>query len=149
MLPATVEDEEITSHFLHFSSQFKKDKVLFGAFFPPVNLKPSQLSVFRIDGLSETEIWGIGETHVGKKGDAAIKARADLKARHYRTQKLIISKDEPPPRHANVTGWPEPRPPFEGESKNSIARQAWQEMTTIFARNAKLKLKPNAERNPI
>lgn len=142
MLPDIVDDEEATSHFLHFTNQFKNGVVLYNAFFPPVDLRPCELSVYRIKGLTESEIWDIGETHVGKKGDAAIKARADLRARYFREQNLTIVKDEPPSRHANVTGWPEPRPPFDGESKNKVAREAWQDMTTKLARNAKLEPKP-------
>lgn len=142
VLPDIIGDNEVTSYFLHFSDQFRNGNVVFSTFFPRVDLNPHQLSVFRIDELTEPDIWNLGNEHVPVRSGNPIKGRADLKALHFRAQNIHIEKDEPPPRHANILGWPEPRPDQTGKSKNQIARETWQEIATYLARNATFEPRP-------
>lgn len=138
-LPEEVTDDEVSSHFFYSSGgKFKNGQVLYGAFFPPVTLRPVQLSVFRIQFLTDDKVWELGDEFVGPRGDSAIKARADIQVRVFRSQKLTVEASEPPPRHADVLGWAEPSPPFEGMSNTQIAKITWQEVTTELARKAKL-----------
>jgi len=65
-----------------------------------------QVSVFRIDGLEEDAIWEIG-SEVGLKREQTLYARGETKAHDARKIDLDIQPDEPPPRHANLIGWPE------------------------------------------
>ena len=65
-----------------------------------------EVSVFRIDGLRPTRIWEIGE-EIAKKRTGTLYARGDIKAREVRHYSLDILPAEPPPRHANIIGWPE------------------------------------------
>ena len=65
-----------------------------------------EVSVFRIDGLSETAIWEIG-SDVASKRDRTLYARGDTKAFDVIKLGLEIRPNEPPPRHADLVGWPE------------------------------------------
>ncbi len=65
-----------------------------------------EVSVFRINGLSETAIWEIGGD-VGRKRGRTLYARGDTKASDVMKLGLEIRPNEPPPRHADLVGWPE------------------------------------------
>jgi hypothetical protein len=65
-----------------------------------------EVSVFRVDGLSVQQIWGIG-TDIAEKRHRTLYARGDTNAREVRQTGLDVSRMEPPPRHANIVGWPE------------------------------------------
>jgi hypothetical protein len=68
---------------------------------PP--LPDKRLSVFRISGLHENDIWGIGEN----LRTQSLLGRADIKALAVFETGLSIDPDNTPPRHANIIGWPE------------------------------------------
>jgi hypothetical protein len=65
-----------------------------------------EVSVFRIDGLSETAIWEIG-SDVARQRDRTLYARGDTKASDVMKLGLDIRPNEPPPRHADLVGWPQ------------------------------------------
>ena len=65
-----------------------------------------EVSVFRTEGLEETAIWDIGSS-VAAKRERTLHARGDTKASEIMKLGLKISPSEPPPRHANLVGWPE------------------------------------------
>jgi len=85
----------------HFSSQ--NNTVKYAAFMPPPS---NRLSVFRILGLAENEIWRIGY-EVGEKSVRSLLGRADIKALSVIEAELHIDADDIPPRHADIIGWPE------------------------------------------
>jgi hypothetical protein len=95
----------------------QKDIVKPQAFMPPPNLK---LSVFRIDNLSEPEIWKIGINKVINKINKPtnLHGRADIQALNILGNNLQIEPDNTPPRHANIIGWPELK-----EKRISIAQE--------------------------
>lgn len=62
-----------------------------------------RLSVFIISGLSEEEIWSIGESIRNEN----LKARADITANHVYESRLDIKVDNNPQRHAEIINWPE------------------------------------------
>lgn len=95
----------------------QKDIVKPQAFMPPPNLK---LSVFRIDNLSEPEIWKIGIKKVINKMNKPtnLHGRADIQALKIFDSNLQIEPDNTPPRHANIIGWPELK-----EKRISIAQE--------------------------
>lgn len=64
------------------------------------------VSVFRQSGLSEWEIWELGVTHVATPRDKPLLGRAVIHVRHVLSQELRVELAEPPPRHANILGWP-------------------------------------------
>ena len=137
-LPRSLAEDEVVCHFLHFSSQFTKSHVLYGAFFPPVHQKPLQVSVFRTIGYSDGQIWDLGQRHIPKKGEASLKARADISVNSIIAESLKVESSEPPQRHSDILGWPEPTPPFDGKSGNKIAKDTWLGIATQLARKSKL-----------
>lgn len=64
-----------------------------------------QVSVFRVDQLTESAIWEIG-SDIARNRERTLYARGDTKANEVRKAGLDILPDEPPPRHANLVGWP-------------------------------------------
>jgi len=80
---------------------------------PPSSLL---LSVFVTDGLSTTEIHEHGERHAPRQGEPP-KAYGVIAAQAVLHQKLRIDRDDNPPLHANVIGWPN-----EKSERKSIAQ---------------------------
>jgi hypothetical protein len=85
----------------HFSSQSGKLKA--AAFIPPPN---NRLSVFRIAGLLESEIWHLGEREVAQPANRTIHGRGDLRVNDIEVRHLVIEPDDHPRRHADIVGWP-------------------------------------------
>jgi hypothetical protein len=77
-------------------------RVKFNAFLPPADL---ELSVFRITGLTEDQIWTIGTTRVATTRGKTPKARGDVKAASVKNG-LSVQRDPLVERHAIVIGWP-------------------------------------------
>jgi len=103
-LKATVDDKENLARYIFSASHFsrKASRVKAEAYMP----SRGEVSVFRIDGLDQASIWGMG-ADVARKRDRTLYARGDTKAEDVRKVGLDIRPDEPPPRHANIIGWPE------------------------------------------
>lgn len=102
-LETEVGNDESLSHFIFSSTWFSPNtaRVKYNAFMP----RQGEVSVFRIDRLSENQIWTIGRDVVGY-GTRNPKARGDIKAAKVRESRLNVLAAEPPPRHANLVGWP-------------------------------------------
>jgi hypothetical protein len=77
-----------------------------------------ELSVFRIGALAETEIRQIGE-EVGRLRNKPLVGRGELTAAHVRKVGLDVKAKEPPPRHADIVGWPA----LSGTAKEDKSRQ--------------------------
>jgi hypothetical protein len=71
--------------------------------------REGKTSVFRISGISNDEIWDIGDREVSIKRGKPILGRADIRANSVVTKDLQVVPSEPPVRHANITGWPDER----------------------------------------
>jgi hypothetical protein len=94
--------DEVTSRYLRQSNHYTAStgRVKPHAFHPaPADYKTS---VFRVPGLTEHEIWELGDTHVG----SALRARAELSVAQIMDVGLQVEPQEPPQRHANIVGWP-------------------------------------------
>lgn len=92
--------------------------------------KDLKLSVSRIGGLTENEIWGIGHKMV--ENSISIKTfygRGEIKISVVQKANLDIDPDDDPPHHANIMGWPK-----EKHEQQSIAIE--------LAKIAELKLLP-------
>jgi hypothetical protein len=68
------------------------------AFHPPAD---RHVSVFRVQGLSQDRIWNLADRFVVN----GVQARAELFVGEIRNVGLRVERDEPPPRHANITAW--------------------------------------------
>ncbi|MBI2895164.1 MAG: hypothetical protein HYY06_16540 [Deltaproteobacteria bacterium] len=62
--------------------------------------------MFRTDGLSEGEIWALGQEAVAQAQGKTLYGRGVLLAADVAAAELRVEPDEPPLRHANITGWP-------------------------------------------
>jgi len=64
-----------------------------------------EVSVFRTSGLGASAIWEIGTKM--KPMARTLHGRAEIRARAVRQKALDVMSAEPPPRHANIIGWPD------------------------------------------
>lgn len=110
MLDPIVGTNENLSRFIlssrHFSQQPPRIKA--EAYMP----SQGEVSVFRVDGLSKAQIWKIGSEIAERRGRTHY-ACGEAAARDVRRIGLDVVRAEPPPRHANIVGWP--------ESQNALA----------------------------
>lgn len=108
-MPEPVADlSEPTSRFL-LEKDLRPDKVTIRhtAFLPPSN--NLQLSVFRVSGLSDQQIWAVAVEKVEPARGAVI-GRGDLTVSQIVARRLKVSPDaDPLSRHANIVDWPADR----------------------------------------
>lgn len=105
-----VTDDEVLARFITVKEWVRADQtVRQNAFIPPRDLN---LSVTRHLGLSETEIWTIGQSVVdtiATKTKAALHGRADISVRQVSQQKPLRTVSAPLSdnlNHAHITDWP-------------------------------------------
>jgi hypothetical protein len=101
-LPERVGDDEDLARFLFSTSQFNTQMVKPSAFLP--SPKDRETSVFRHGSEPRAALWSIGEEHAA--GDRTLYGAGIIKGAEVRAVQLDVSADEPPPRHAVITGWP-------------------------------------------
>lgn len=96
------ENQEILARYIFTKSQIRiSDRMVkYSAFIPP---EDRRLSVFRISGLQDAEIWKIGE----KLRSQTLLGRADVESALVKKIGLGIEADDIPARHANIIGWPD------------------------------------------
>lgn len=99
-----VDLSETLSRFVVYNRWIRADNTVRHIAFTPN--KNGATSVFRISGISDNEVWNIGEREVGMKRNKPILGRADITASII-SNHLEIIPSEPPERHADITGWPE------------------------------------------
>jgi len=98
-----VASTEILARYIYSKNDYKASDhtVKYSAFMPPK--EDGGLSVFRISGFGENEIWEIGE-HLRLR---ALLARADIKATSVSETGFTIDGDDIPFGHAHIVGWPQ------------------------------------------
>ena len=64
------------------------------------------VSVFRIGGLSQDEIWNMGTREVASPRDKPLRGRLDALTSHLCSKGAEVCVDEPPVRHAMIAGYP-------------------------------------------
>jgi hypothetical protein len=100
------EEEESVTRFIVHSNQFSKiGEVNYRAFEPPKS--DLKTSVFRIINLTEVLIWFLGFFNVISPKRMRLYARADISYENIIANRLLLSMDEPPHRHAIIYNWPE------------------------------------------
>jgi hypothetical protein len=95
---------ELTTRYLRQSNHYTSSngRVKARAFHP--NPTDHKVSIFRVQGLSEKQIWGLADIFVVASGNI-LQARADLFVAQITSANLRVESAEPPPRHANIVGW--------------------------------------------
>lgn len=88
------------------------------------NNKDGATSVFRTSGISDDDIWSLGDRHIQKQ----ILGRGDIAASKVTDKGLEVVPDDNPERHANILGWAD----HDERSKNiSIAQQLEDEVNSL------------------
>lgn len=129
-LPELVDDKEDLCRFINQSSDLSRVGAKARAFMP--SKKHGNTSVFRVSReASDNEILE-SYAHVGSNRD--IKAASFVLASAVRSAKLEVEAEEPPPRHANLEGWPT----NEDDLDDQKARQ--KDIANVLASNAKTRL---------
>jgi len=95
---------ELLSRFVFHHSHVKSSDstVRHAAFLP----KEGQTSVFRISGITDSDIWDIGD-EVAFRRQLPLVGRADISVAAVLKTGLQAARHEPPPRHANIVNWPD------------------------------------------
>lgn len=76
----------------------------YAAYLPASN---GETSVYRTSGLTEEEIWEIGQEKVAKPSGRSLHARGDTPASVILKTGLAITPETTPhPLHANIVNWP-------------------------------------------
>lgn len=123
-----VEDEEDLARFLTSDRQYSAVMVRPSAFDP--NPKDRAISVFRHGRHPAESLWDIGINQAA--GGRTLHGAAIFKAKHVRSALLEVLAQEPPARHANITGWPWP------EDDPEMGKAERKERAALIARHAEL-----------
>ena len=127
-LPERVTDPEPLSRFLTSDSQFNSVMQKPSAFMPgPADAKTS---VFRHAPDPLPALWAIADREIGL--GRRVRAVAVLIGSEVRRAKLDVEAHEPPPRHANIVGWPSDS----GDPEKMRAQR--KELALLLAQAAKL-----------
>lgn len=120
-LPEHVGDEESLARFLTQSNHFNAVMVKPVAFLP--NPKNGQTSVFRQGSEPQETLWQVGQEQIA--GERNLHGVAIFKAKRVREVQLDVVAKEPPPRHANIIGWPSiaSDPELEKAKRKDLANQ--------------------------
>lgn len=131
-LPADPTPEELTTRFLLQRSHFSAERVRV----KPRTFEPARrdhkTSIFRIQALSERRIWALGQKFVGDLHEKDVLARADISVAQIASAGLTVEAAEPPPRHANIAGWPTEKDAWKSQAQELAA------LATLRMRNAQM-----------
>lgn len=100
-LPERVEDDEDLARFLKSASHFNASGAKPSAFLPPPDV--AETSVFRHGPVPSEVLWEIGRQNI--EAGRNVHAAAIVTAGAIRAVHMDVVAAEPPPRHANITGW--------------------------------------------
>lgn len=127
-LPEHIADSETLSRFLTSDSQFNSAMAKASAFMPgPADDKTS---VFRQSDDALHGLWATADQAIGTA--RRVRAVALLSAMDIRRVRLDVEAQEPPPRHANIFGWPSSA----GDVEQRRAQR--KELALLLAQAAKL-----------
>jgi len=102
-LPEQVADAEPLARFLTSDSQFNREFAKPSGFLP--GPRDGNTSVFRQAACPAQVLWDTADREIGTERRA--KAAALLTAMQVRQASLDVVASEPPPRHADISGWPD------------------------------------------
>lgn len=103
-----IDPSETVSRYL-FKDDIRSDATIRHQAFLPSSSNP-KLSVFRIFGLSDQEIWTLAVEKVETIRTKRVIARGDLSIAQVTDRQLVVQPDaDPTSRHANIVDWPADR----------------------------------------
>ena len=127
-LPDDISDDEPLSRFLTSDSQFNRLMPRPSAYMP--SSIDDKTSVFRQSITDLPALWAIADSEI--RGDRRVRAVAQVNAADVRRARLDVQAHEPPPRHANIIGWPS------GEIDRDQMKAQQKEFALLLAQSAKL-----------
>jgi hypothetical protein len=100
--------DEVVARYLTQSNHFTAStgRVSMRAFLPEGQPNAYETSVFRVQELTETQIWNTGDEYVAIPRGKPVYARAELAVKTITNMRLRVISAEPPPRHAVIVNWP-------------------------------------------
>lgn len=110
-----VQDDEQLARFVLYGRWVRADQTVRPDAFIPHPWP--DLSVTRHVGLSQAELWRLGQD-IADRRPATLYGRADVEAARVRMHSLQIVPTATPRNHANITNWPE-----EKSAQKSIAQE--------------------------
>ncbi len=114
-MPEIPSPTDILTRYIRTERHIKADStVRYNAFMPAKN---NSTSVFNITGLSDSDIWDIGKTHI-----SPMIGRADIKAEDVTNEGLQLDPNEPPMRHVDIIGWSEDKSRNQLKAKQIVRR---------------------------
>ena len=131
-LPVEIAGEERLARFLKHKKQFAATigMVKYAAFLP--SRLDGKTSVFRHTGDPAEELWTIGHRELG--GEVTVYGAGIIVASDIRRAGLDVSASEPPPRHANIEGWPTEDDPDLTKAAQREAAKALAERAVLLLR---------------
>lgn len=141
-LSSSIADEELLARFVVQSSWFAKTtrRVKHQAFLPAPD---NDTSVFRTEREPTDAFWAGGEAELNGR---PVYGAAIVAAKIVRKEGLDVLAEEPPPRHANIRGWPlNADDPIEQKARRKAIAQALSEEASLWLRSEPNDL-PDAER---
>ena len=98
--------DELTARYLTQSGHYASSagRVKPRAFHPA--RRDHKTSVFRVQGLTEHQVWRVGDVYVALPLGGEVLARAELSVAQIADAGLRLESAEPPLRHANIVEWP-------------------------------------------
>lgn len=98
-MPAIPNPADILARYIRYNRHIKANNtVKYHALLPAKN---NRTSVFNVTGLSDTDIWAIGHSHI----PPPMLGRADIQAEDITNEGLQLDPNEPPVRHVDIIGW--------------------------------------------
>lgn len=97
--------DDLLARFLFFQKHFKRteNRATPEAFMPPPDL---QLSVYLVTDMLADAVWDVGKGVLAQHRQPRLYGRADIDVAAVHAQKLKAFRDDDPPRHVSVLGWP-------------------------------------------
>jgi hypothetical protein len=96
---------DVLARFLFQKNHFKRseNRPTPDAFMPPPDL---ELSVYLVTNLSSEAVWELGMGVLNEHPQPRLYGKADVTVGDVHDQKLKAFRDDDPPRHVNIAGWP-------------------------------------------
>lgn len=114
------------TRFLLSKSQFsaRKSRVKPDALLPQWNENSGRFetSCFRTDGLSDAEIWSLGDREVALPSDRTMHARGDFPVSAVVESNLEFDLNENPKRHGDIIGWATEKDERKSQSQELASR---------------------------
>ena len=128
MPPPQIPSPETVARYLLQSNQFNrgKNRVKFNAVHAS-SCQTGSLCFSDFKGLKNEEIWSIGKKHVAAPRGKKLYGYGNIAVANIQKHQLRVVSNEPPPRHADILGWPK-----EKEAQKLIALELSAEATLVL-----------------